>query len=356
MLHSKNKPIITLENGIIVPCQEPVIVSASRSTDIPAFYCDWFFHRLKVGYSAWTNPFNGVKMYVSYAKTRFIVFWSKNPQPLIPYLEALKEKNIGCYIQYTLNDYQKERLEAGVPRLEQRIETFKALVRKLGVGHIIWRFDPLILTDKINIPSLLEKIKNIGNQLKGYTEKLVFSFADIGIYAKVKRNLEDNHINYEEWTEEKMLYFAQELVKLNKELNWNFELATCAEAIDLESIKHNHCIDDELIIRLAYEDKKLMEFLKAEILPLPPTDLFGYSEDLPDDVILLPNNLYAIHGNNKDRGQRKFCGCINAKDIGQYNTCIHQCEYCYANTSKMLAKKNFKCHLANPKAETITGK
>ena len=71
----------------------------------PAFYCDWFFHRLEKGYSAWTNPFNGVKSYVAYDQTRFIVFWSKNPHPLLKYLPKLKERGIGCYVQYSLNDY-----------------------------------------------------------------------------------------------------------------------------------------------------------------------------------------------------------------------------------------------------------
>ena len=84
-------------NGRLVKAQAPIIVSASRSTDIPAFYTDWFFKRLEIGYSAWTNPFNGVKSYVSYDKTRFIVFWSKNPRPLLDYLNILEERNIKCY-------------------------------------------------------------------------------------------------------------------------------------------------------------------------------------------------------------------------------------------------------------------
>ena len=143
------KEVLPRENGDLVEMQVPEIVSASRSTDIPAFYADWFFHRLKVGYSAWTNPFNGVKGYVSYKNTRFIVFWSKNPHPLLTHLDYLKEHNIGCYIQYTLNDYEKEGLERGVPKLSERIDSFKQLVDKLGKGRVIWRYDPLILTDNI---------------------------------------------------------------------------------------------------------------------------------------------------------------------------------------------------------------
>jgi len=347
---------IRRENGENVKAQAPIIVSASRSTDIPAFYADWFFHRLKVGYSAWTNPFNGVKSYVSYQDTRFIVFWSKNPRPLLQHLDYLKERNIGCYIQYTLNDYEKEGLERGVPKLSERVDTFKLLVDKLGKGRVIWRFDPLLLTDDISINALLTKIEHIGDQLQGYTEKLVFSYADILSYRKVKANLEKSHIPYHEWTEPQMLEFAERLAELNNK--WGYTLATCGEKVDLLQfgIEHNHCVDDALIIRFAYEDKKLMDFLKVKTFPMPVPNLFGESESLPEDAIILPNNTYATHGDNRDKGQRLFCGCIVSKDIGEYNTCPHLCEYCYANTSKEVAVRNWKEHRMNQFGETIKGR
>ena len=347
------KEKILRENGELVDAQVPIIVSASRSTDIPAFYADWFFHRLKVGYSAWTNPFNGVKGYVSYKNTRFIVFWSKNPRPLLPHLDYLKERNIGCYIQYTLNDYEQEGLERGVPPLNERIKTFKDLVSKLGKGRVIWRFDPLMLTDDIDIDRLLAKIEHIGDQLLDYTEKLVFSFADIVSYRRVKSNLEKNRIPYHEWTEPQMQEFAEWLSVLNKK--WHYTLATCGEKIDLQQfgIEHNHCIDDALIIRFAYDDKALMDFLKVKTLPIPIPNLFGESEPLPSDAIILPNNTYATRGDNRDKGQRQFCGCIVSKDIGEYNTCPHLCEYCYANGSKEVALRNYKSHQANLYCETI---
>lgn len=343
-------------DGKSVKAQAPVIVSASRSTDIPAFYSDWFFHRLREGFSAWTNPFNGVKMYVSYAKTRFVVFWSKNPRPLLKHLDELKERGIGCYIQYSLNDYEEEKLERGVPPIAERIDTFKKLVDALGLGSVVWRFDPLMLTDDIDIDKLLKKIENIGDQLKGYTEKLVFSFADIALYRKVKSNLEANGVPYHEWTEEQMYEFARRLVELNKRKGWNYKLATCGEKGRYPGIEPNHCVDDELIIRRSYHDKALMTFLKANIKPMPLQDLFGESEPLPEGAIFLGNGQYAIRGDNRDKGQREFCGCMKSKDIGQYNTCIHMCEYCYANTNKQSAALNYKCHKENPWGETITGK
>ena len=312
---------ITRENGEIVEAQAPIIISASRSTDIPAFYADWFFHRLKVGYSAWTNPFNGVKSYVSYQNARFFVFWSKNPKPLLKHLDELKK--INCYIQFTLNDYVAEGLEQKVPSVEDRIQTFKHLVEELGKGRVIWRFDPLILTDKIFIDDLLRKIENIGDQLKSYTEKLVFSFADIALYRKVKSNLEKNNINYQEWTESQMVEFAQRLSELNKK--WNFQLTTCGEKIDIDKygILHNKCIDDDLMIRIAKNDKVLMDYLGVEI------------DNTFEGIKIIKKK------DNHDNGQRDFCGCIVSKDIGEYNTCPHLCVYCYANTSKEIAVSNY---------------
>lgn len=343
-------------NGRLVKAQAPIIISASRSTDIPAFYADWFFKRLEFGFSAWTNPFNGVKSYVSYDKTRFIVFWSKNPEPLLDYLHILEERNIKCYIQYTLNDYETEKFEK-VPTLERRIETFKLLVDRLGVGSVVWRFDPLILTDDISIDDLLHKIRNIGDQLKGYTEKLIFSYADISLYKKVKTNLDKSGIPYHEWTPEQMEEFAEKLSTMNKEREWNYSLATCGEKIDISKygIEHNRCIDGDLITRIAWHDQELMKFMKVKIEDVPPPSLFGDME-IPQGAILLPNNKFFMSAHKKDAGQREFCGCMAAKDIGEYNTCPHLCEYCYANASKDVAIANWKKHLNNPFAETITGK
>ena len=336
------------EDGIKVPMQAPLIVSASRSTDIPAFYADWFFHRLKVGYSAWKNPFNGVTSYVSYKNTRFIVFWSKNPRPLLSHLDYLKERGIGCYIQYTLNDYEEERLERGVPPIQERIDTFKRLVDNLGEGRVIWRFDPLILTDDISVDKLLAKIERIGNDLQGYTEKMVFSYADIAIYRKVKANLEKNKIPYHEWTEPQMLDFAKQLSELNNE--WHYTLATCGEKIDLKpfGIEKNHCIDYDLLVRFAHNDDVLMNFIGATIKKRQ-RNIFGELEPIPKSAIELSGDRYVI----KDAGQRDFCGCMRSKDIGEYNTCKHLCEYCYANDNKTIAIANYNKHISDPFKESI---
>lgn len=338
-----DKTQIIRENGELVEAQAPIIVSASRSTDIPAFYSDWFLQRLKKGYSAWTNPFNGVRSFVSYKKTRLVVFWSKNPQHLLDKggcIDYLQSQGINCYIQFTLNDYVHEGLEKGVPAVDKRIETFRALVDRLGFGKIIWRFDPLILTDAIGIDELISKIEYIGNKLKGYTEKLVFSYADINSYKKVHNNLVKNNIHYREFTESDMNEFAARLSEMNKK--WGYTLATCGEKIDISKygIQHNKCVDDDLIIKYFHQDSILMNHLGVEIRP---ASLFS------EGITIVKKK------NNKDKGQRLFCGCIASKDIGEYNTCPHQCEYCYANTSKIVAVENYKRHQGNPYSETITG-
>lgn len=333
-----DKISITKQNGEVVDAQAPIIISASRSTDIPAFYSDWLVQRMKAGYVKWKNPFNGVPLHVSFNKARLIVFWSKNPKPIIKHLDFIDTKIKNYYFQFTLNDYVKEKLEPNVPNVQSRIDTFMELSEKIGKSKVIWRFDPLILTDEIGVEDLLKKIDNIGSKLKNHTEKMVFSFADIKLYKKVQNNLRKSSIKYQEFNERLMNEFASGLQKLNE--GWKYKIGTCAEKIPLEKydIIHNKCIDDDLIIKLFSNDKILMDFLGVKIIP---GDLF--SSDLPSNK----------RRNLKDKGQREFCGCIFSKDIGEYNTCHHLCEYCYANASKEIAIENWKRHLLNPNNEMI---
>lgn len=304
------------DNGMM----KPVIVSASRSTDIPAFYADWFLERLKAGYCNWVNPFNREVFRVSFEDTRMIVFWSKNPKPMLERLDELEELGFcNYYFQFTLNDYVRECLEPNVPPVEERIETFKALAKRVGKERVIWRYDPLILSNDLTVDVLLERIARIGKELRGSTEKLVFSFADIQAYRKVVKNLEGTTCR--EFTTAEKIAFAKGLHEINLDLG--LEMVTCAEDIDLSAygIKHNKCVDDDLMMRLFNADSKLMEFIGAEY-------------DMLDG--------WSIKKSKKDKGQRKACGCVISKDIGMYNTCPHLCKYCYANASDAIVMRNFK--------------
>ena len=337
---------IIRDNGEKVSAVAPVIISASRSTDIPAFFARWFINRLAKGYCVWYNPFNQQPMYISFKNTKVVVFWTKNPDPIIQYLPELDARGIKYYFQYTLNDYEVEGFEPNVRPLEERIETFKNLSKLIGKEKVIWRFDPLILSEDLTPRKLLHKIFHIGNRIKGYTDKLVFSFVDVRAYRKVQNNL----------IKETGLYVKENVAcaepggSLRDELvsglaklrdhwrseGWNIELATCGEDIDLEryDIKHNKCIDGDLMERIFADDKELLFYLKTGKLPEP--DLFGGIPEIP-----------IIGKNLKDKGQRKACGCMISKDIGMYNTCRHFCVYCYANTSRNLVEKNKLKHNVN---------
>jgi DNA repair photolyase len=241
---------------------------------------------------------------------------------MFKHLDFLDAEVKNYYFQYSLNDYDKEGYEGKVPRVETRINTFKELSNRIGKDRVVWRFDPLMLTKDIDVKELLKRLENIGDQLHTYTNKLVFSFADISIYSKVENNLKKENIDYIEFTPDTMIEFAQGLNKLNEK--WNLELATCAEKFDLNKygILHNKCVDDDLMIKLFHHDKELMKFLGVEFVE--PT-LFEPTEGIEKTKKM------------KDKGQREACGCIMSKDIGEYNTCPHECVYCYANTSIEIA-------------------
>ena len=255
---------------------EPYIISVSRREDIPSWKSDWFYEKLKKGSVILMNNFSGTPYEVSFKKTKFAVFWTKNPRPM---MERLGEIPFKFYFQFTLNDYPEYELK--VPPLEERIKTFIELSKKIGKRRVIWRFDPIIVDNLINEDDLLSRIKKIGDQLHPYTEKLVFSFVDP--YKKLG-------FEFKEISDDIKIRIAKQLIEFNKE--WELELSTCAEVINLDGIKHNKCIDPELIQEICGKQKWITD--------------------------------------TKDKTQRVACGCSKSSDIGTFKSCKHKCLYCYA--------------------------
>ncbi|MDR2701691.1 MAG: DUF1848 domain-containing protein [Spirochaetaceae bacterium] len=277
-----------------------MIVSASRRTDIPAFYSDWFFNRVKEGFVFVRNPMNInqiSKVSLSPDVVDCIVFWSKNPKVMIPFLDKLNEYNY--YFQFTLNPYDQD-IETNLPSKTKIIDTFKKLSDKLGAHRVIWRYDPILINRKYTIQYHVEKFSEIANALKGYSEKVTISFIDF--YSKTERNMSELEIGKN--NSEMKFFIAEKLADIAHENS--FIIDTCAEDIDLSQygIMHAKCIDDNLIERII---------------------------GCPVDI-------------KKDKTQRLECGCIASVDIGAYNTCCHGCLYCYANYSDSVVAGNIQNH------------
>lgn len=319
----KHKHVSLCIDENIVNAVAPVIISASRATDIPAFYFEWFLNRFNEGYLSWKNPFNGKISFVSFSQCEAFVFWTKHPSGLLNRLPELLNTGKAFYVLFSLNDYDNEGYENNIASLKTRIALFKSLSSSIGKERVVWRFDPLLISVEITISELKKRVEKLAFELVEYTNKLVFSFIEIENYAKVKRKTAETSIR--EFTSEEKEDFASFLGDLKSKLlkiNPQFTIASCSipENFTQYGIIPNRCIDDDLFAKIAPENQKLMEFLGR-------------------------NTLFPSNNSLKDKGQRKNCGCILSKDIGVYNTCIHECVYCYANVSDISALKNFKKHV-----------
>jgi DNA repair photolyase len=284
-----------------------MIISASRRTDIPAFYTEWFMNRIREGFLYTRNPFNAhqiKKVSLLRQDVEAIVFWTRNPEKLIPYLNELDEKEHNYYFQYTITGYPRT-LEKSVPNPNRSIDTFIKLSDRVGDGKVVWRYDPILLSNYVGIDDHKRLFSKIAQSLEGKTKRVVISFADL--YKKTERNLKAvEGLVYNDITSnnETILELSEFMAKTA--LQHGMSIKSCAEEIDLLSvgIKHGKCIDEE-ILKLEFE------------LSLNP---------------------------KKDSGQRDACGCIKSIDIGEYNTCLHGCSYCYATFNEKTVVKNKQQH------------
>lgn len=338
-----------------VDAHTPVILSASRATDIPAFYGDWFMNRLAAGWCARVNPFNRKPVYIAFRDVKVVVFWTKNPAPFMKHLDALERTGLHYYFQYTLNGYEREGFEPNLPALEKRIETFKTLSRRLGPDRVVWRFDPIMLSGNLTPREILMRIWRIGEALYGQTSRLVVSFVDIASYRKVQRNLiaettcftRENVFSAEPDAAERaeICFGLQKMREHWRSRGWNLTIATCAEEDDFAAygIEHNACVSAELLRKCFNDDAALMHWLDTGRLEASEPTLFDNAAVGPVVPVyrVKPN---VTTPNLKDKGQRKACGCIVSKDIGMYDTCPHFCVYCYANAGRERVIENRKRH------------
>lgn len=296
---------------IIILGGDKMILSVSRKTDIPALYSKWFLNRLDEGFvlvPSQKNPFHLTKIFLSPKTVDIIVFWTKNPLPLMGNLSKIDKMGYKYYFQFTLTPYDK-KIEPGVPSKTKIIETFIALSKQIGKEKVIWRYDPIIITEKYDLQYHKSMFDLLCTSLSSYTNKCVISFLDVSKVTNKSLILRTKDF----MKPEQLLTLSKELSIIAKK--HNLILESCSERIDLQKydIKKGACIDKSLIEKI-----------------------------LNEKIIV-----------DKDRSQKKECSCVSSIDIGTYNTCTYDCKYCYANYSPSMIGFNFDRH--SPKSSLLIG-
>jgi hypothetical protein len=280
-----------------------MIISAGRRTDVPAFYAGWFINRIRAGFCTVPNPFNRHQVaYVSLqpCDVDAIVFWTRNPQPLLCHLPELDRLGYRSYFQYTVMDNPRP-IDPHAPALATSLQTFRDLVSQVGPQRVIWRYDPIVVSQASPIAFHHRTFEHIARALGGHTGRCVISLVDR--YRKTEgrlRQLAADGIDVMGCDEALLAELIPPLVQTAHDNG--MEIVSCAEEIDLQpyGVRPGKCVDDEYIAQT-----------------------FGIE----------------VSG-KKDPAQRAVCGCVVSKDIGMYDTCLFGCQYCYATSSFERAKIN----------------
>lgn len=293
-----------------------MIISASRRTDIPAFYSEWFLNRIRAGYCATVNPFNSrqvSRVDLSPHAVEVIVFWTRNAKPLLRYLDELDALGYHYYFQYTVTGYPPA-LEPRSPSLDQTVATIRHLSRRLSRHHVVWRYDPVVLSGITDVNFHRRHFAHLAAALSEFCGRVVLSIVDE--YRAAKARLARAHDAGVVSPPESAPGFGEMVADLARIAQAEgLQIESCAERIDLRSygIPPGKCIDDMLIHRL-----------------------FGI------DVT-----------HQKDPNQREECGCVKSRDIGAYDTCPYGCVYCYA--TKSLSSSATKRQQHDPDSPSLVG-
>jgi hypothetical protein len=297
-----------------------LIISASRRTDIPAFYTEWFMNRIRAGYCTVPNPFNRNQVSVVSLRPEdvdVVVFWTRNPRPLFPYLAELDGRGYLYYFQYTVMNNPRV-LDRKTPSLGASLRAFRELSGRIGAERLIWRYDPIVFSNVTGVDFHQRVYERIAQELRGCTKRCVISIVD-STYRKTSKRLREltrQGVELVSCKDGSADWFGELMRTMASVAHENeMEIYSCAEAIDLRpyGIRPGKCIDDEYI-----------------------REVFDLSV-----------------ASRKDPGQRELCNCVVSKDIGMYDTCLFGCQYCYATGSFERAKTNYEGH--DPNSPSLVG-
>ena len=283
-----------------------MIINTGSRTDIPAFFSKWFLNRINEGFVYSRNPFNNdIYRYELNPKTVDVLcFCSKNPGPMIKHLDEINDYNQFWFV--TITPYGKD-IEPNVPDYRNVIKSFKELSEVSGPQKVAWRYDPIFISEKYDLDFHIDKFEEMSSELEGFTNDCTISFIDL--YKKVLRNFSE--VN--EVTKDEQLIIGENFAKIAQK--YDFKMKTCVEGtlLDQFGFDSSGCMT-----------QKVLE--KA----------IGFN-------LKVPKGKYII----------RDCNCLFGRDIGAYNTCLHGCRYCYANSNIKLVKKNQKLH--NPNSPLLIG-
>lgn len=275
-----------------------MILNTGSRTDIPAFYSDWFYNRIREGYVLSRNPYYPTqitKYLLNPEVIDMMVFCTKNPAPMFDKLSMLKEFDMFWFV--TITPYGKE-IEPYVPPKESVIKYFQALSGKIGKGRVSWRYDPVFITERYSVDYHIEQFGQMAEALSGGTQQCVVSFIDL--YEKTKRNFQGaRRVTKKE--QEILINAFSEIAG-----EWGLQIHLCCESAEL--VREN--VDADGCMSRAVFEKAL-----------------GCRLDVP-----------------KKKAARPECNCLLGTDIGAYNTCLHGCLYCYANYDRGTVLENRRLH------------
>ena len=287
-----------------------MIIQTGMRTDIPAFYSKWLLNRIKEGFVLVRNPYNPIQV-TRYRLTPdmvdLIAFCTKNPAPMLPYMDALKA--YGQYWFITITPYGKD-IEPNVPDKETVMEDFKRLSGIVGVDSMGWRYDPIFIDEKHPVKWHISEFEKMAENLSGYTKSCVISFIDI--YKKVERNFP----NVGEVSKADRIAIGKAFIRIGSK--YGMTIKPCAEGDELAA----YGADCSGCMTVNTFETALHAYL-----------------DVPK------------RKNNQRNGQ---CACLLGVDIGTYDTCGHLCKYCYANENAVLVKENMRKH--DPMSPFLIGK
>lgn len=280
------------------------IISASRRTDIPAWYSAWFMDKINRGFCEVSNPFNGrvERIPLGVKDVDGIVFWSRDYRPMMDHLPRLLDMGYRFYFQFTIIGYP-EYIDPGSPSTAIAAETAHELCKKFGPRCVVWRYDPVMLTSHTGVGWHLDNFRELCGRLRGAADTCIISFIDY--YKKLDRNLfpalKESGVAFSKPGWEELRGLAQELAHIAG--GHGLRVTACCEPeLKLETVAPASCVDRERLGAIAGA---------------------GFS-----DV--------------KTNPTRKGCRCAASKDIGAYDTCPSGCAYCYANNSRELSAKRMR--------------